>query len=205
MWGQCQSWHSCNKSVLPYGFRGWWALHWQLSLSTGRGKITINQAWLEKSAQEVWMESIGGFHSLEFTWALFSADGNSDFWSGATYALSVCGMGISAKSQCFWWVFPCFQPSAKSDRGAWITSSLRDVLEHIWHSELALKGSRSAGAMLLVFLGSVKEDYTALVSLDPTCAKYFAVRILRWASPSSTASKTLKKLSRYVSFSTAIL
>lgn len=44
------------------------------------------------------------------------------------------------------------------------------VVEHIWHSELASKGSRSAGAMLLVFLGSVKEDYTLLVFLDPTYA-----------------------------------
>lgn len=71
------------------------------------------------------------------------------------------------------------------------------VVEHIWHSELASKGSRSAGVMLLVFLGSVKEYYIFLVFLDPTCAftssdAHFAIRILKCASPSSTAPKTAK-------------
>lgn len=163
-----------------------------LSFSTGRKNITIIQVRLEKSAEGVWMEDVGGFHCLAFKWALrsmFSADGNSDFWSGAAHALSVCGMGISAKSQCFWWVFPCFQPSAKSGRGAWISSSLRDML---WSKfDTVSEPWRAAGAMLLVFLGSVKEGYTSLAFLDSTCAKYFAIRILRWASPSS---KTLQEL-----------
>lgn len=130
------------KSVLPYGFRGWWftdivPLQGKKEDHYNPGSAWFLPAWLEKSAQGEWMEGVGGFHSLAFKWALwsmFSADGNSDFWSGATHALSVCGMGTSAKSQGFWWVFPCFQPSAKSGRGAWIASSLRDVLWSTFHS-----------------------------------------------------------------------
>lgn len=130
-WAQCQSSHSHDKSALPYGFRGWWALHWHCpSPLEERRSLQTRPDWRSQHKGCGW-KGVGGFHSLAFKWALwqrFSADGNSGFWSGATHAFSVCRMGISAKSQCFWWVFPCFQPSTKSGRGAWITSGLRDVL-----------------------------------------------------------------------------
>lgn len=59
--------------------------------------------------------------------------------------------------------------------------------------------------MLLVFPVSVKETYTSLVVLDPTCA-LFCIRTLGWASQSSVASKALQKLSPFcVSLSREIL
>lgn len=64
-----------------------------LSLSTGRKKIALNQAWLEKSAQGVWMKSVGGFHSLAFKgalWSRFSADGNSDFFGQEPHMPCLC-------------------------------------------------------------------------------------------------------------------
>lgn len=124
------------------------------------------------------------------------------FWSGVTHALSVCRMVQKASASGFALLSAISQvwqrcPDHLQSQGC--------AVEHIWHRELALKGSRSAGAVLLVFLGSVKEDYTSLVFLDPACAEHFAIRILRWASPSSTASKILQKLSLQVSFSGEIL
>lgn len=106
-------------------------------------------------------------------------------------------MGINAKSQCFWWVFPCFQPSTKSGRvpgsppvsgmccGAHLTQ---------W---ISLEGQQVGRCHAFVFLGRVKEYYIFLVFLDPTCAftssdAHFAIRILKCASPSSTAPKTAK-------------